>query len=249
MKSVPTLLVAAMTLAAPLSSTFAQSVTFSEGIFSPADWTFTTLQATGPVSGSRTHVLSGGNPDDYWRHAYNIAQTGAPTRYIATNINNAFRYDPGVQGALASVTFSFDLFGFSSTALGGSFGFFYAALQQNGQVFYGGGGNVPTSNTWTTFASAPIGANAWRDPLDPGSALRPDFSATGGEITFGYLLFLGTSCSATLCNAAAFQSGLDNFSVTATAASISTVPEPSTYALMATALAGLFVISRHRRKA
>jgi hypothetical protein len=87
----------------------------------------------------------------------------------------------------------------------------------------------------------------WVDPNNQNGSLRPDFSANGTTMEFGYIMSGGGDCPVgQVCTPASFSSRLDNFSVTANA--VSSVPEPSTYALMAAGLGALMLVQRRRRQ-
>jgi len=238
-------LLLAVAAASPLS---AQSVTYSQGTFEPSQWSFSNITRSGPVSGTEQLVGTGGNPGSHWLHTFSIEMAGGTNRYRVANINNTFTYDPRVNGALASLNFSFDLIGFNSEGFAELFfGVYVPTLRQNGLYFFLPDGALdPTTRSWSTLSVSSSSSENWRDPNNQNGSLRPDFSAAGTTMEFGYIMSGGTGCPVGLtCGAASFSSGLDNFSVTAN--TVSTVPEPSTYALMAAGLGVLMLVQRRRR--
>jgi PEP-CTERM motif len=240
-----TALLCIVAVASPLA---AQSVSYSQGTFDPSQWGFSTVTPDARVTATEGLSANGGNPGSNWVHTWSLPQVGGTSRYRVANINSTFTYDPRVNGALASLSFAFDMLGVQSTNLGGAFGAFVPTLRQNGSIFFLlNGSAVPTTN-WSTFSITSVGTTNWVDPNDQSGPLRPDFSALGTTMDFGYIYTIGTSCGADVCAAAATSSRLDNFSVTANAA-VSTVPEPSTYALMAAGLGALMLVQRRRRLA
>ncbi len=234
-------------MAWPLATLSAQSVTYAQSTFDPSQWSFTTVSAQGPTITSQTLLATGGNGGDYWRHTFALPQTNEASRYRVANMNNTFLYDPTTRGALESLTFSFDALGAAQSGFSSTFfGAFVPTLRQNGQFFFSTTSPTVVSG-WSSFSMTLGGNSVWVDPNNQAGSARPDFSSSGAQIEFGYIFTVGTGCPVNVCAPVSIDAGLDNFSVTATAATpVSTVPEPSTYVLMAAGLAGLMLFSRRR---
>jgi len=238
-----TALLCAVVVASPLS---AQSVSYSQGTFDPSQWSFSPVTPDARVTATEQLSANDGNSGNNWLHTWSLPQVGGRSRYRVANINNTFTYDPRVNGALGSLSFSYDLLGVQSTNLGGSFGAFVPTLRQNGSIFFLLTLNTMPTASWATYSFTSAGTTNWVDPNNQSSSVRPDFSESGTTMDFGYIFTFGTECSANVCLASATSSRLDNFSVTADA--VSTVPEPSTYALMAAGLGALMLVQRRRRQ-
>ncbi len=233
--------------AATASTAAAQSVTYTQGTFDPAQWSFSQVSLSGPGTGTQSLSPDNGNPGSNWLHTRSIPLHTVSTQYRVSNINSTFTYDPRVNGELSALTFSYDVLGVTTSGFTSAFyGFYIPALRQDGQTFLMRNVAQQASTQWTTVVGTRVGTSDWRDPNNQGGALRPDFSALGSTMEFGYILSGGSNCTpGSRCNAASFSSRLDNFSVTAT--SVTTVPEPSAYALMAAGLGALLLVQRRRR--
>ena len=149
-----------------------------------------------------------------------------------------------MSGAIGSLSFSYDLMFLGSTGItGASSGFYRPALRQGGinYVLF-----VPfdstTSSGWTTFTHLSGSPLEWNDPT---GTLHPDFSATGGAISFGYRVGFGVSCGSTQCSAATSVGVLDNYVVQIDGIpETSGVPEPASMWLAATSLALLRAVRK-----
>lgn len=116
-------------------------------------------------------------------------------------------YDPSVEGPIEAVVFSFELKSIDSGAA------YLAYLTQNGR-HYRTGIAVPSDREhWTRYESVPLYAECFAVMGD--GPFHPDFSASGGPITFGY-------CTGNTSDSAfgSTVSGLDNWSVTINPAAI-----------------------------
>ncbi|MBL8175273.1 MAG: PEP-CTERM sorting domain-containing protein [Bryobacterales bacterium] len=210
----------------------------TDGDFQPANWSQVVFnQVNG--TGTNSRQAAGGNPDAYRQMAMAFQPVAAGTNL---NINIAsfgslLTYDPSAGGAIQQIRFDYDLSRISSTGLGSTTpaGFYRPFLEQGGKRFFlAGVDDQVLLSAWTAFHHVSTDPNDWGQ-INAGVE-KPDFSASGGVITFGYRVALPLICPAGVtsgCLAAAAVSGIDNFKVTVTSADpAGTVPEPSAGALV-----------------
>jgi YVTN family beta-propeller protein len=124
--------------------------------------------------------LDGGNPTG-WR---SVRFTGAGTAFLRSNWGT-LAYDPNADGPIVSIDASWDRRYIGETgAL-----FNRLALLQGGAVFRSNAQPV-TGSAWQPESFVGITENGFSDA----SGNRPDFSAAGGPIVFGYFVeYTGTS--------------------------------------------------------
>ncbi len=204
----------------------ASATVFFDGTFADADWTSQQLIATGAFPSdpnatfSAGQVASGGNSGAY-RTVTQTYQGPNQGIYVA-HVNSTEVYDPSISGAIAGLSFGFDVdfFNYPGTCCGPSFAVGYAPLVQQGGSFFLGQTAIAIQPNWIAFALPNQTAADFvlmnGDPLLATS--HPDFSATGGSFTIGYATFNGTAGASQTST----TSGLDNWSVT-----VNDIPEPS----------------------
>jgi len=242
--SVP--LAAALALAAAMP---AYAAGFSDATVDPSGYTQLTFH-TDPSVSVAVAAVGSGNPGAALALGYTNA--GGPVNMVSMIgfINNAFSYDPGAQGALASVDFSNDRFVDGGDAfLNASLVTYSRALiAQGGHYYYAAifDAGQPRQTWYTTAASGVTSAAFGLFDFTTGSfdaTQHPDFSAGGGTLGFGFLnrFFLDTSGSPYALNA---TFGYDNIAVTLNAAP---VPEPTSAALLLAGLGVAAFIARRRR--
>jgi hypothetical protein len=198
----------------------AADITFSDGTFTPGNWTVT-IFGTGTVDVSQQ--LSGGNPGAFRQITNNV--DGIMWGY---HMNNSATYNPSTQGAILSIDYAEDSI---VLAGGGNFGA-GPALMQGGRVF--ARPFAFSNSTWTHRTLTGMDEDNfvhWHG--EPGGAL-PNFSATGGPITFG---FWNGNADGTY----SMTTAIDNWSMTLHTKS---VPEPAV--LAAAAFAAMALLRRRR---
>ena len=214
------------------------------GDMDPADWTRTVISTAGVPSYGAVAPASGGNTGSFWEFTL-TSPTVAPGQNVQVReafLFNDAVYDPGLLGALGSVSIGFDTRTFSSNVGGASVGFggFATATVQQGGRFYSAtqiGVQQIRPGDWASFDFTSVDAGDW---LELDTNARPDFSTAGGVMSFGFRISIGGACPPTAtgnCAGPSILSGLDNFRFDLQpAAAVTPVPEPGTWALM---LAGL----------
>lgn len=221
-------LFAASVLVAAVSPAFAD-VVIADTEFNDSNWGFETVQIGTGGSGSGVQVTGVGNPGKARRVTLSPNAGGTIWGFSRYGNTLATRYVPSVDGAIASINFSFDARLVSGSGDGQAV---MVALKQ-GQVIYGASYSVTgSSGGWATFAQTGLVASDFLR-LD-GLAGVPNFSETGAPIRFG--IASGNSApNASYTTVADY----DNFVVT-----IVQVPAPGAAGLLAAAA----VLAARRRR-
>lgn len=239
-----------------VSSIAVASVTFSDGTFNLSDYSITKYQ-TGGADFNISQSADGGNPGQGLQIEVNI-----PTNYeflfytSASIMNKTFSYDPGTQGTISSIDASADGHGQVTrggvpvplSPLGGSgSGGGVILLEQNGHFYTNlvgviGPPSVGSNDYHTSHANglkeADFGLITDLATFELDKTQHPNFSS--GVIEFGVPYFLYFTSLGFMPETNAFSVS-DNLSFT-----ISTVPEPETYAML---LAGLGLLGWRLRRA
>jgi hypothetical protein len=227
------------------------------GDMDPADWTRTVISTAGVPSYGAVAPASGGNTGSFWEFTL-TSPTVAPGQTAQVREAFLFKdavYDPGLLGALGSVSIGFDTRTFSSNVGGASvaFGGFATATVQQGGRFYSAtqiGAQQIGPGDWASFDFTSFDAGDW---LELNTNATPDFSAAGSVLNFGFRISIGGSCPPTSpgsCAGPSTISGLDNFRFELQPdATVTPVPEPGTWALMLAGLGLTGWAARRRRPA
>lgn len=234
-------------------------VTFQDASFNPANWTSAKYSDTTPGQTavfSTTTLPTGGNPGSYRQVLHSFREGALRVSHFRDVGGNPFKWNPSTQGAFTSIDFSFDLvmtnyFNPVPIPAPSEFGAVgYSLLLFQGGHYYASAVEVVSTadnKQWVSInRSNRTASNFNRVNLLTGTLItgvNPDFSASGGEILFGYDsvnshgstgVFKGT------------ESGIDNYSVTLK--DVSVVPEPAstTLSLLAFGLSGMAIARRKR---
>lgn len=232
---VGTLLALSAGLLLNVFSTDSRAATFSDGRFADS-WSSVVV---GDGTSAATRVTSGGNPNSY----FSITNVTDPGEFVyGVYLKTTAVYTPSLEGAIASIDYDEDakfFVGGGNRQAGGM------ALRQGGVIY------VSTKSGFTNSADwGPLMSSALSPPSVPltfaglsaedfsninDASLHPDFSVSGGAITFGF--FRANR------NAGTRVSGIDNWSVTINTAA-APVPLP---AAIYGQLAAVALLWRRRR--
>jgi len=220
------------------------AVIFEDGDFVASDWTSskyvdaTTNQGASFVA---TTIASGGAPGSY-RQVLLTFPSGGPMRVAHLRSgSNGFKWNPSTQGAFTTIDYSFNLimtnyFNPAPTpapsqqaAVG-----YTLLLHQAGHYYIAPTVAVSTNDNqnWISIADSLQASQFLRIDLTTGLGMpgfHPNFSATGGEIIFGYDNVNSHGSDGIF---KATESGIDNYKIRlGDNAPPPAVPEPSTAVL------------------
>lgn len=213
----------------------ASIISFSDGTFTPSNWSLTT-QTKGPGGDASTvQESSGGNPGNYRQVTVDVIG-GSDSEVFAFNLKSGATVSPASTGAIISLTYSED-----RNTTGQEFG---PAIEQGSNLYYayaGSGGTSGWKSTTMTFTSGAQTNNLLTSfGTDTNSSAHPDFSATGAPMTFGFAAIDNSTASSFTA-----VSGYDNWSISVT--TNDSVPEPAGIGMLV--LTSLALMRRPRRNA
>jgi hypothetical protein len=196
----------------------APGLKFADGSFAPSNW-MTTIGFSDPAQNGptfrETQQLSGGNPDAFLEIVYALPAGTASLHVLHADL--ASTYDPPRQGPLLVVDFAADCR--LSTSVAKAQAWVYPLIEQGGRRFshyerYDCGSWRP--GEWgRSLQRVAVGPDEFSqlDGPDCGAvACKPDFSATGAPLRFGF----GAVVYAPFDAAAGLTTlGIDNWTVTA----------------------------------
>lgn len=157
----------------------AGTVTFSDSTFADADWEVAAAEVGNGGQSAAMSTLDG-NPPPARRMGHSVAaSSGGPEVVEVVHRFLSASYDPASSGAIASINASWERALISAdgvSEVGESFVLFQAG------VVYRAAADSFSSSTWTAIERAGLTVDSFTGP----SGLHPDFSASGGAISFGY---------------------------------------------------------------
>jgi len=215
-----------------VSHTSAQ--TFSDNGFANTDWTGTKINDTTAgqsATFTASQTLTGGNPGAFRETtmSYGVGNI------LVADLNSNFTYNLATQGAIDSISYSYDLNAFT-TGISGAIGYDLLVYQDN-SYYVSNIEDVSTANSWVNFSHDGLLAPDFT-LVDGAGPTHPDFSTSGSNLTFGFASGNGTAFGTGFTD-----SGLDNFSLTVA------TPEPSTWAMLLSGLGLLAFWRYHTRRA
>ncbi len=184
------------------SAAVAQPVTIVDSEFASADWTPIVTKTTGGASQSASQSVSGGNPGAYRAMIHSLPPN---SNIVVVHEFLGASYDPVVQGAISTLDYREDHKEFNPPFTGAAIGA-KPALRQGG-VWYIGPDLTFNGLSWQ---SVNLMGLTNMDFSGPGGS-HPDFSASGGAISFGFVRSNTNSSNTTSFNT---TSGIDNWSYT-----------------------------------
>lgn len=210
----------------------ADLVTIADSTFLPANWSSNVEFSSNGASESNEQRMVGGNSDEF-RFMIHDLDPG-PAQISVSHLFLGASYNPSVQGAIESLDYSEDQIEFDPPFSGAAIGAL-PALFQDGQIFVGP--DITFSNLmWQTTALNGLTASDFN-----AGGENPDFSLSGGEITFGFV----RSNSNTTSSGRITQHGIDNWRFTLHTTAI---PEPASSGLLLL-IAASYAFSWRKRQA
>jgi MYXO-CTERM domain-containing protein len=236
----------AITALVLMRSAQGSTFTMSDQTFANASWSNSTIVDTTISGGSvnATKVLAGGNPGSYRLVELSGDGTGATNNLLAAHLKSLASWDPGTQGAIDSIAYSFDLSAPGLDLAKPIPAPFFSILLSQGSSYYLSTEYDVVSTTWAMHGISDLPAgDFWR--INPDGSLttsaHPDFSTSGGAIKFGFATAAGFRLP---CDAPCYVGGIDNWSVTITSGE--SAPEPSSLGLAVGVLVAAMAWRRRR---
>jgi PEP-CTERM motif len=229
-------------------------VTYSDGDWG-SQWSLEEQYYQGPANGggsteTATTIANNGNPGSYYQQTATIptappgVRNGIDNEYLFSGASGANGYNPSVSGEILSLDFCIDIINFTQ-----GLNVSAAPMLEQGGMFYRATVLTSMSPSWTTLSYVGLTALNFglvsNDPSGIGStvdfSMHPDFSLTGGPISFGFASVHSTSLGGVGYTK---MEGFDNWCIT-----LHTVPEPASLSLVLLgALATTLWARRFRRR-
>lgn len=164
---------------------------FLDGVFNQSDWNHTVYTEGNGGIQSYVQICPGIIPDpDPFLSISNVVNTPSSTSKAGVwgvFLKTGATYDPSLEGAIASIDYSEEAYGFSGFGVGQA----SRMVVKQGEKLYLQGDFFPTYySTWTKQGRTGLTAgDFWFFDTARAnfiSTINPDFSSTGAEITFGF---------------------------------------------------------------
>jgi len=180
----------------------ARATTYQDGTFNTG-WTSTTLTppSTAGATSSSVTDAGNGNPAPSRTTTHNIV----PGFIYVAHRNSTAIYDPSVQGAITSLSYSYDLRQYNPPQ---GAGFAYSILVFQDNTYYRSMPvDVVYGASWQAFSKAGLTAASFTKVSGDSPNTNPDFSCKGTRIQFGYVTANSSGGSLSL------RGGIDNWKV------------------------------------
>ncbi len=179
----------------------AQAQTFTDNTFVNSDWTSTIITNTSQGTFTAAQDTTSGAPP----HSRRSTQTYNMGIFRVAHMRNNALYNPAASGAIAAVSYGYDL----ALHSGGS-DQYSLLLLQNG-IYYESSQDTIATGVWTPFPARSLDQPSfWKCAGSGRESDHPDFTGTGTPIQFGYATREASSLVGTQIST---QSGIDNWSV------------------------------------
>jgi len=183
-------------------------VTFYDGTFKNSDWMEIPYVNGNGGSSSAAQQTNGGNPGSYYEVLTQV--NAGPACGAGVYLRNGFTYTPSTQGPIYNLDYSVDLIAVSFI------GEAEPVVSQNGKIYFGPEIYV-TAGVWQTVTESNLMATNFNQLItnNPDGELggdatsHPDFSATGAQIAFGFIV-----PDSTMSTAYTTIGGVDNYLLT-----------------------------------
>ncbi len=160
------------------------------------DGTFTSVWTTVPLpintTGSTTNTTldtTDGVLPPSRRTVHTIPVPPNPAKVFAAHLNSTAIYDPAIQGAIVSLSYSYDLKQPNPPPAAWQLGIVFSILVYQNNTYYRGPLDVVQGDTWQHFplpGAQIVTAASFSKLYGPSPNDKPDFSCKGSKIQFGY---------------------------------------------------------------
>ena len=204
---------------------------FVADTFLNSNWLASELTDTTPGDTfvfTASQQLTGGNLDAYRRLTHRSSSPDSPA--VAINSAHVYQlgsFDPGEDGTVESIDFSWEGISIASTAGAVGYG---ALVVQDGVYYAAPGDQVLNDAGWQAFSFPGLGSSDFVGVVGGviDNSLHPDFSDAGSPIQFGF--YAGNGTFGESFN----EGGVDNWAVLVHL--VAPVPEPSSLTILAVGL-------------
>jgi hypothetical protein len=176
----------------------------------PSAWTTVPLSIN--TTGSTTNTTldtTDGVPQPSRRTVHTIPVPPNPAKVFAAHLNSTAFYDPATQGAIVSLSYSYDLKQPNPPPAAWQLGFVFSILVYQNNTYYRGPLSVVYGATWQPFSGSNVTAANFTKVEGPSLNDNPDFSCKGSKIQFGYTTANTTSTP----GLPALEGAIDNWKI------------------------------------